>query len=155
MSDKILVAHHGSPFTPPVIPAAGGVVLFYPNPEGGQLWLGEATPEQAEELCAFDFYFVYKGEAKAPDLASLTLPDKSWTRDGIAEWAKEFLGMTIDIKAKAEMLTELEEAIEKATKPAVVPETAPVVVDEPSVAPEPTQEPAAAPVDEPAADTAQ
>lgn len=111
MSEKtVVIAHVGAPFTPPEIPAAGGVVIFEPNPNGGKLWLGSATVEEAAELLQFDFFMKYEEEVNLTPIKGST-PDKEWTREGIAEWALEHLQVVIDIKKKSEMLDDLASAL--------------------------------------------
>jgi len=112
VADLIIIAHDGAPCFPPEIPACGGVLVFAPDPAGSKFWIAEATQEQADYITQYPFFTLFKGEAKAFTLSDLTVPDKSWTRAGIAEWALEFLGATIAIGEKKDMLVALQEAID-------------------------------------------
>jgi hypothetical protein len=107
----VTVAHQGRPFDPPVINTSAGPVIFCPNPDGGNLWLGQASPDQAAELLNFPFFLEFKGATPAPSADYAPLPDKTWTKPGIAQWALEFLDVTLDqTKTKDAMLADLKTA---------------------------------------------
>jgi hypothetical protein len=105
MTDTITLAHVGIPFNPPEINTVAGPVIFFPNPDGGPLWLGEATQEQADDLLQHSFFTAYAGATPVVDKQRIPIPDKTWSKPGIAQWALEFLGVTLDItQTKAQML---------------------------------------------------
>jgi hypothetical protein len=105
------MAHVGRPCDPPFIGTPSGNVAFEPNADGGPLWLGPCTQEQFDYLSAFPHFKAFQEDAQIPQITKGVIPDATWTRAGIAEWAKEELDVVIDMKLKADMLTELHDAI--------------------------------------------
>ena len=141
MENTIIMAHNGRPCDPPIICMPHGQITFEPNPAGGPLWLGYCTPEQVEDLKPYDFFFPFTEDATVPEIKKDVVPDETWTRAGIVEWAERELKVTIDMKRKADMLADLNAAIAKAEaeKAELPPFIAPE--EEPAKAPETPGEP--------------
>ena len=128
MENLIIMAHRGMPGDPPIINMPHGPIVFERGPNNDSIWIGYCTPEQVEDLKPYDFFFPFTQEIPAPKIEKDKVPDETWNRAGIAEWAEEELGVTISMKLKkADMLAELKVAIaaraEEALQPA--PEDAP------------------------------
>ena len=118
------IAHLGRPFDPPLINTSTGQLTFEPDPDGSKYWLAKATPEQALELVQFGFFKRFDPTASAALPDASAMPDETWTRAGIAEWAQKFLEVEIETKLKADMLADLQAALAaKAAKDAASAET--------------------------------
>ena len=150
METTTIMAHNGRPCDPPVIGTTHGLIAFEPNPAGGPLWLADCTPEQVEDLQPFAHFFLFQEDTHIPKIEKGTIPDQTWSRVGIAEWALEELDVTIEMKRKADMLNDLQAAIaavvaraeaEKAEKAALPPFVAPEETTPEAPAPETPAEP--------------
>jgi hypothetical protein len=130
MSESIIIAHEGTPCTPPIVcPPGLDVLVFAPDPAGSKFWIAEATEEQAAWALGYEFFTKFEGPAPIFDLDNTVIPDKTWTKAGIAEWAKEFLGIEIDTEpTKAEIIAALLVSIEDKKAGVTVAPKTPVVV---------------------------
>ena len=115
MDQTIIMCHKGKPCDPPIINMPhGDPILFEASPDGGDLWIAACTPEQVEDMKPFPFFFPMVEDTSVPKIEKDIIPDASWTRAGIAEWAQRELNVTLDMKLPAEMLADLQAAIAKA-----------------------------------------
>jgi len=115
VDQKIIMCHTGRPCDPPIINMPhGDPIVFEPNPNGGPLWIAYCTAEQVEDMARFDFFRKFTEELPEEKIEKGNIPDETWTRAGIAEWALEELDIVIDLKLKADMLAELNAAVAKA-----------------------------------------